>query len=88
MSCPLGGGVMTELERITVSGVEVSSKNYDSIDADVYLCSGVVPYIAELEHLLRERDGGVHDADCKANYGRQCNCGHDAVTRYFEEVEE
>ncbi len=45
-------------------------------------------HITELERLLKERDGGAHDADCNANYGRQCTCGHDAVTKYFEEVEE
>lgn len=33
--------------------------------------------------LLQMRDGGSHDVDCKANYGRQCNCGHDAVKLYF-----
>ncbi len=39
--------------------------------------------ITKLEHLLKQRDGGGHDADCKwiYNYSRQCNCGNDAVVK-------
>ena len=39
--------------------------------------------LKELERLLKERDGGAHDVDCKTNYGRGCNCGHGAVSRYL-----
>ena len=40
--------------------------------------------IADLEALLRERDGGIHDNDCKIWRYIQtppfhCTCGHDAV---------
>jgi hypothetical protein len=35
--------------------------------------------IERLRALLIERDGGTHDPDCRSNYGRKCNCGHDAV---------
>ncbi len=43
--------------------------------------------IAKLEHLLKYRDGGSHDADCKTHYDTgRCTCGHDAVVNYFEEV--
>jgi len=37
---------------------------------------------ASLRDLLNERDGGNHDADCKALRAtgpKLCNCGHDAV---------
>ena len=43
--------------------------------------------IAVLEGVLRERDGGSHDVDCKFRRNRDgrsgylCNCGHDEVTR-------
>ena len=39
-------------------------------------------HIKELEDMLRERDGGTHDADCKAirwNDESMCNCGHNDV---------
>ena len=38
----------------------------------------------KLEALLKERDGGAHDQDCKSQYGKHCNCGHDEVMEYFE----
>lgn len=51
----------------------------------------VMPKIADLQKqnskliaLLQMRDGGDHDNDCKANYGIQCNCGHNAVKLYFD----
>ncbi len=71
-------------------------KRYDSVNItgnwlveryeDVYLCSDVVECIAKLEHLLKHRDGGSHDAYCRSHYDTGlCNCGHDAVAKYFEE---
>lgn len=42
--------------------------------------------VTKLELLLVIRDGGGHDVDCKANYNRQCNCGHDSVKEYFKET--
>ncbi len=41
-------------------------------------------YIAKLERLLKERDGGAHDADCNMIYGKRCDCLHDEVVKYFE----
>jgi len=42
--------------------------------------------VAFLEDLLKVRDGGAHDEDCKINRGGNyvCNCYHDAVVKYFE----
>ena len=46
--------------------------------------------VEELEALLKERDGGAHDHDCKANpvtysgYLKSCTCGHDDVVKYFK----
>jgi len=36
---------------------------------------------ARLRELLRERDGGTHDVDCKIHRPsiNRCNCGHDEV---------
>ena len=41
--------------------------------------------IEELIELLRFRDGGAHDVDCKyQQYGRSCNCGHESVIRALQ----
>lgn len=46
-----------------------------------------VKRISQLESLLKERDGGHHNEECPAGYGKQsCKCGHDAVAKYFAEV--
>lgn len=34
-----------------------------------------------LRELLIHRDGGAHDGDCKVQYGKSCNCGHDDVLK-------
>ena len=43
---------------------------------------------AELRKVLTERDGGSHDADCKALHhwgpAKPCNCGHDEVVKLLE----
>ena len=51
----------------------------------------VMPKIVDLQKenekliaLLQMRDGGDHDNDCKANYGQQCNCGHNVVKLHFD----
>lgn len=44
--------------------------------------------IVRLRALLRERDGGDHELDCKSQYGDEsrCNCLHNAVRDYFAEL--
>jgi hypothetical protein len=32
--------------------------------------------VERLRDVLMQRDGGVHDVDCKINRGRECNCMH------------
>jgi len=45
--------------------------------------------IAELKNLLRYRDGGTHDADCKIHYDTgRCTCGHDAVNKALGEADD
>ena len=42
--------------------------------------------VDELIRMLIIRDGGDHDVDCKANRGSRCNCGHDTVARFLNDI--
>ena len=45
--------------------------------------------IEELENLLKYRDGGTHDTDCKIHYDTgRCTCGHDAVNKALKKVDD
>ncbi len=69
------------MKRLSRAQIELAKP-----DTMFYPCEDVVECITKLEHLLKHRDGGSHDADCKSNYYPGiCNCGHDAVAKYFEE---
>jgi len=77
---------------------EFTDSEMEQIDEAIKLCGNsvpaetlVIPKIADLQKrnskltaLLQMRDGGDHNNDCKANYGRQCNCGHNTVKLYFD----
>ncbi len=42
--------------------------------------------IERLRAMLRDRDGGVHDEDCRMSMNylkRPCRCGHEEVAEYF-----
>ena len=61
----------------------ISPRNSEArvIDLEAGLAAALAREAA-LRDLLNERDGGNHDADCKALRAtgpKLCNCGHDAV---------
>jgi len=42
--------------------------------------------LSKAEDILKERDGGGHDADCKIfRMVAKCNCGHQDVLDYFKD---
>ena len=53
----------------------------DGWEAEKARADALAQEVSELQEALRERDGGAHDADCRAlrpaPHARPCNCGHD-----------
>ncbi len=59
---------MKKLEKMRVSGIDMTSKHHDSVYADVYLCEDVDKRIAELEGLLREADDTIDQLKSADNW--------------------
>ena len=82
---------MSELKRFecTSGGAQYCYGCYvmtEDADGDYVRYADVEQRIAELEALLKERDGDRHAFECEAdeNPDSECTCGHDAVAKYFE----
>jgi len=72
--------------------IELEAKNeqlikWQKINRDQYKrAEKLKNKLTKAEDILKERDGGGHDADCKIfRMVAKCNCGHQEVLDYFKD---
>jgi len=80
------------MSQITELKAEIEQRKSDTIfykeSADSFQRVGIktLAKLTKAEDILKERDGGGHDANCKIfRMVAKCNCGHQDVLDYFKD---